>query len=264
MIRHDFARKLLVPIAVAAALTVAARYSALAAPVPIPLRLLSHACLIPLLALVLLRQPLPRMVLSVGHVSQILAGIACVWGSMFISGNFGFERTYSDWRIALILALWDLPFLVLAFRLPERSSATIFVSTWWFFAAAAGALLLWPNGNVDDPGPLGDMVFNFFFIGMTEELTFRGVIQGYLLSRWRGKWLGLSSANWVTAVLFAWLHNLTLEANHLPWFIYLLPRGLFYGVVRERTGSWLAPGIAHGLIIPAYYFWGATGLIVMP
>ena len=263
MIRHDFVRRWLVPIAITTSLTVATHYSFLATSVPMPLSFMSHACMVPLLALILLRQPLPPMAWGNNQSWQVLAAIINVWGWLFIAGSFGFERTYSDWRIALLIAFWQLPFIPLALKLPERSSATLTVSTWWFFAAAAGTLFIWPNGYADDPGPLGNMVSNFFFTGMTEELAFRGVIQGYLLSRWRGKWLGLSSANWLTAALFAWSHNMTFEASHLPWFIYLLPAGLFYGVVRERTGSWLAPGIAHGLVIPALYFWSALGVITL-
>jgi membrane protease YdiL (CAAX protease family) len=261
MTLQDSLPKWLVPAVVAILLTVAARFSFLTPSIPMPLRFLSHAMMVPLLAVLLFRQPLPRMAMGIGQTWPLLAAIFCVWGFLLIAGAFGFERTYSDWRIALAIAAWQLPFIPLVLRLPERLASTYTVSTWWFFAAGAGTLFVWPNGYADDPGPLGGMVSNFFFTGMTEELVFRGVIQGYLLSRWRGRWLGLSAANWVTAVLFAWSHNVTLEPNHLPWFIHLLPAGLLYGVIRERTGSWLASGIAHGLMIPALYFWGALGVI---
>jgi membrane protease YdiL (CAAX protease family) len=32
----------------------------------------------------------------------------------------------------------------------------------------------------------------------------------------------------------------------------LFPMGLFLGLLRDKTGSWLAPGIVHAAIIPIF------------
>jgi membrane protease YdiL (CAAX protease family) len=105
---------------------------------------------------------------------------------------------------------------------------------------------------------------NFLFIGMAEELAFRGLIQGYLLTRLRGYFLGVSTANWITAALFAWIHNFYLDTNLLPWMSFTFPMGLVYGIIREKTGNWTISGISHGLMIPSLYAFAKLGALEMP
>jgi membrane protease YdiL (CAAX protease family) len=72
------------------------------------------------------------------------------------------------------------------------------------------------------------------------------VIQGYLLQRCPGlAGLGISWANLLAAILFAWSHNFALDPQQLPWLLFTFAMGLAFGIVRERTGSWFAPALAH-------------------
>lgn len=261
-----YLREGLLPLAVAAILAFAFSLSYLQPlpGVPDGLRMATHATLVPLLGVMLLRRRFPEVHISAAHIPLALVGLVCTAVLVLIGASLGFEQTYSDWRNAVLVAGWTLVPLVVALKLRAPALTGARVSGWWQVAAALLAVAIWPSGPTGDISVLGELVTNFLLIGMTEELAFRGVIQGHLLSRWRGSWLGISWANWVTALLFAWIHNPTFAVNHLAWFIYLVPMGLFYGVLRERTGSWFLPGVVHGLVAPALYAWALLGVIRLP
>jgi len=96
-------------------------------------------------------------------------------------------------------------------------------------------------------------IFNLMFIGFAEEYAFRGVIQGYLLDTLPSHTLiGISSSNFISAALFALIHNPSLSAENLPRLLTTFSMGLAFGVARELTGSWFAPAMAHGA--NAFYF----------
>ena len=92
---------------------------------------------------------------------------------------------------------------------------------------------------------------------LTEELIFRGFLQGQLLERPWGKRAiaGVSRANGLTTALFVLGHFW----HHPPlWALAVAAPSLVFGYVRERDGS-VYPAIALHIIYNAGYF-GVTGL----
>ena len=69
---------------------------------------------------------------------------------------------------------------------------------------------------------------------VSEELLFRGLIQGSMAKRW-SKTAGI----WISALLFALMHRSVLA------FPQMLVIGLILGILREHTGSLLLPILFH-------------------
>lgn len=79
---------------------------------------------------------------------------------------------------------------------------------------------------------------------LLEELLFRGVIQGWLREAAWGerKMFGLSSANWITSLLFVVAH---LPAQPLAWAVAVFAPSLVFGHFRERHDSLLPAVLLH-------------------
>ena len=106
------------------------------------------------------------------------------------------------------------------------------------------------------------LAFEWVFVGIVEEIMFRGLIQTQLARTWTGIWnfrgLEIPTAGVVTAVLFCLAHINPLHP-HIYWQQQVLAfgLGLYYSIVRHRTGSLLNPILAHnagdGMIVTALY-----------
>ncbi|MCX7790480.1 MAG: CPBP family intramembrane metalloprotease [Chloroflexaceae bacterium] len=105
---------------------------------------------------------------------------------------------------------------------------------------------------------LSGFVFYLLFLGPGEELLFRGYIQSTLNAafgrpfRFFGVAWGWGGA--IAAVLFGVMHVLNLGglvsgawALQWWWGMWTLVAGLVLGFIREKSGSIIAPAIAHGL-----------------
>jgi len=79
---------------------------------------------------------------------------------------------------------------------------------------------------------------------LLEELLFRGVVQGWLREAAWGarKTLGLSTANWITSLLFVVAH---LPAQPLAWAVAVLVPSLVFGHFRDRHDSLLPAAVLH-------------------
>ncbi len=230
----------------------------------IPVHWAQKPILLPVMALLILQSSLPEISFHRRHRLHVLFVTGCVALAVFAFGVLGLDKTYSSWRLAAPIVVLFSASAALALRLPAVKS-TGHASVWWYFGLCAVAFYFWPAWLSETPvSPLGNMVMNFLFIGMAEELAFRGVIYGYLAKRLHGCFLGLTHANWVTALLFAWIHNFYLTPELLPWLSFALPMGLLFGVLREKTGSWIVPGIGHGLMIPLLQLFAVLGLFSIP
>lgn len=97
-----------------------------------------------------------------------------------------------------------------------------------------------------------------FFSGFGEEFVFRGYVQSRLNQvfgrpiRMFGIQFGAGLI--VTSLLFGFFHafntydpTIGLASLSWGWALFTTFGGLFFGILREKTGSLLAPGIAHGL-----------------
>ena len=101
------------------------------------------------------------------------------------------------------------------------------------------------------------VLWRFFAAGFGEEIFFRGYMQSRLNEAWGTNWQVLGVRfGWgliITALIFAFVHVM----NPVDYFNgrydfawgHLLALFVFpYGWLRERTGSFLAPAILHGLV----------------
>ena len=102
------------------------------------------------------------------------------------------------------------------------------------------------------------VVWQFFFSGFGEEIVWRGYVQSRLNQafgrpvRVFGVPFGIGLI--VTSVLFGLLHafntydpEIGFASLSWGWTLFTTFSGLLFGVLREKTGSLIAPGIAHGL-----------------
>ncbi len=86
---------------------------------------------------------------------------------------------------------------------------------------------------------LRDMVYMLFFVGIGEELLFRGLIQRNLMDVFGWKW-GLFGAS----LLFAVMH---LTWRSIPELGFVFIAGLILGWLYYKTRSLVAPIVAHGI-----------------
>jgi membrane protease YdiL (CAAX protease family) len=212
--------------------------------------------IIPLLILTVTRRDLPAYGLSVRefryHVN--IAGTAIVPVAvaqvplMFVA--------YRQWSGALVMAAVNIALLFalgwLLKRKPTRSESGTMV--------AAGLLLVGPR--LAEQSPLGHavsaFVFYIFFLGLGEELLFRGYIQSRLNIAW-GRPFRFFGVNWgwgivITSLLFGLMHFINVYSittgrwQPEPWWAFwTFFGGLVLGIVREKTGSIVASTILHGL-----------------
>jgi len=90
---------------------------------------------------------------------------------------------------------------------------------------------------------------------LLEELAFRGFLQGWLLeySFFRRKWLGISTANLLTSIIFAVAH---LISQPLLWAASVFFPSLVFGYFRDRHQSIVTACLLHS-------WYNAGFLIVM-
>ncbi len=86
---------------------------------------------------------------------------------------------------------------------------------------------------------LRDMAYMILFVGIAEELLFRGLIQQDLTVAFGWKWALLGSAT-----LFAVMH---LTWRSIPELGFVFLAGLILGGLYLKTKSLVAPIIAHGI-----------------
>jgi len=108
----------------------------------------------------------------------------------------------------------------------------------------------------------GWLSFTWIFVGFSEEILFRGLVQTFLARTWTGVWqvgrLVIPDAGIVTTVIFCLAH---INPFHPQVFwdqqVWAFGLGLYFSTVYYRTGSLLNPILAHnysdGLVFTAQY-----------
>jgi uncharacterized protein len=106
------------------------------------------------------------------------------------------------------------------------------------------------------PGSIGaGLFFEGFYVGPTEEIPFRGLLQTFLMQRTSGRirfWkYEMHVAGVILALLFALAHFTSFWTNNF-WIavgqqIYAFALGILYAYWREKSGSLLAPIIGHNM-----------------
>lgn len=103
----------------------------------------------------------------------------------------------------------------------------------------------------------GMLAFGFLFVGVSEEVLFRGLFQTYLSRYWAGAvklpGVRISAAGVIGAIVFAAVHiRFTIDplaVTHISFgqLVQALVLGLVYAWAYDRTGSLLAPILMHNL-----------------
>lgn len=166
---------------------------------------------------------------------------------------------HNTWLGALAMSAVNVALLFVLARLlkrdPDRSAwQGVLISI-----VVLGVFGLWRGTIPPLPKMVLGVIFFLLFVGFGEELLFRGYIQSRLNEAF-GRPYQFSGINWgwgavIASLLFGLMHlfaagfNPFLGQLHLsPWWAFWnLFAGLVYALIREKTGSIIAPAILHGL-----------------
>lgn len=211
---------------------------------------------VPLLLLVVARRNLASYGLSLRNLSYHLGVAGIAFLPMAIAFfTFAFLN-YRQWSGSLIMAGVQVAVLFLLGWLLKRKPTRDENGT------LVGAVVLIACSSFAQKATLGNavsaFVFYIFFLGLGEELLFRGYIQSRLNAAW-GRPFQFFGVNWgwgiiIAAALFGLMHVLNVgglvSGAWQPqwwWGFWTFFGGLVLGLVREKTGSIVAPTILHGL-----------------
>jgi uncharacterized protein len=213
--------------------------------------------------------------IGLGLVCLVPDGIVHVW----MNGRLGTQRAtampwialYVDHAVMMLIAL-GLIALLSKGRMREyglqraQGKSYVLASIGWgaFFgilmtvADYLPSLLAHkpPENYALTPANIGGWCsFEFIYVGFTEEIPFRGLLQTFLMQRTSGRIrigsYDMHAAGVVLAVLFALAHASSFATRPL-WAalaqqIYAIALGILYAYWREKSGSLTAPIIGHNL-----------------
>lgn len=182
--------------------------------------------------------------LEVVSLSLIYTLLTAALPWFFLSQELLLPAVYS---LVLLLCLWhihykSIPLNGLGFstrHLPRYLAIAVLVA---IPLGLVEYLILRPAPGFPSFRLLGffrDLVYMLFFVGLAEELLFRGLIQRQLI-RAVGRWAGLFWA----AALFMLMHFTWKSVPELG-FVFLA--GLILGYFYWRTGNLVGPIVVHGL-----------------
>ena len=109
---------------------------------------------------------------------------------------------------------------------------------------------------------VGWLSFEWIFVGISEEIMFRGLIHTFLTRTWTSVWtvagIAIPSAGLITTIIFCLAHINPFHPHvYWPQQVFAFGLGIYYSAVYHRTGSLLNPILAHnygdGLIFVALY-----------
>jgi membrane protease YdiL (CAAX protease family) len=155
--------------------------------------------------------------------------------------------------IGIVLMLWVLSRQQQAKSLASAKSNVITTILLFLFPIAL-ALLIGKLSLI----VVSTVVWQFFFSGFGEEFVWRGYVQSRLNQafgrpmRVFGVQFGMGLI--IASLLFGFLHafntydpEIGFASLSWGWALFTTFGGLFFGILREKTDSLLAPGVAHGL-----------------
>jgi uncharacterized protein len=213
--------------------------------------------------------------IGLGLVVLIPGGIVHIW----VNDRIGMERAmampwialYFDHAVMALIALL-LIWLLSRGRLGEyglqrpQGKSYVLASIGWgiFFGILMTVADYLPsliahkppeNYALTSTNLTGWLIFEFVYVGFTEEIPFRGLLQTFLMQRTTGRIrigkYDMHAAGVVLAVLFALAHANNFATRPF-WFalaqqIYAVALGILYAYWREKSGSLTAAIIGHNI-----------------
>ncbi len=163
---------------------------------------------------------------------------------------------YREWRGAVVLSAIQVALLIVLGQLLRRKPSL------GGNGVAAGLVLLVLARNMraqpTAANAFSALLFYVLFLGLGEELLFRGYIQSRLNIAF-GRPFVFFGVQWgwgavIASVLFALMHVINLGSlsagqwQLTPWWgVWTFFGGLVFAFLREKTGSIAAPALLHGL-----------------
>jgi len=188
------------------------------------------AYLVQIIPLVLGLGVATSLMLNTNRVGGLYVALVEIVGLLLMVWVMNRQKPVAGWRRNLVTVILLLLFPVLLGLAMRRLSAVV-VST-----------VLW----------------QFVFSGFGEEFVWRGYAQSRLNQAFGRPWklwgVQFGAGLIISAILFGLLHAFNtydpaigLSSLAWGWAVWTAFAGLTFGVIREKTGTLLAPGIAHGL-----------------
>ena len=201
-----------------------------------------------------------RYHLQVGlRATGVLLPAAVIFPLMGLIGT-----THEEWLGALILAAGITVSCVFAVKrtinLETRHPRMITPAGVGSYLAIIALSLLACFALNTISGTLARVVHTLVFVAFMEEFFFRGYLQGRLNDAF-GRPFHIAGVDMgvgllLSATCFGLLHPLSsIDSMPWPWAVWTGVGGLLFGYLREKTGSVVAPTVAHGLfILPTAFF----------
>jgi uncharacterized protein len=165
-------------------------------------------------------------------------------------GSYGYQAVLAvDLAVFLFVLYRGLEGVGYRFRLGFRGLFTVGLSFALFSAIAiplglAIDFIAYQARDFDPVAFLGSLLVILLFIGIPEELLFRGLIQNFL-----DQWWGKGSPSLIAAsLLFGAAHLNNAPAPNFPYALLASIAGVFYGFTFRRAGNLLAPAMLHALV----------------
>jgi membrane protease YdiL (CAAX protease family) len=193
------------------------------------------------------------------RAAGVLLPVALLFPAIGLLGS-----THEKWPGALLLTIGVTVATVLAVR---RTASLDTREPLAISAAGTGAYLLMLIFGLltcfafnQVSGIAARAVQMLIFVGFLEEFFFRGYLQSRLNDAfgrpYRVAGVAIGPGLFVGAAIFGLLHPLTSPGGiPWPWALWTAGGGLLFGFLREKSGSVVAPAVAHGLFVLPTAFW---------
>lgn len=165
-------------------------------------------------------------------------------------GSYGYQAVLAvDLALVLFLLFREVPRLGYRFRLRRRDLRAVLAAFLFVSAAAIPLGLAIDFIEVQDRSfmPLSflsSFIAILLFIGIPEELLFRGLIQNFLESRWGRNLVSLA----VASAVFGAAHLNNGDAPNWSYALMATVAGIFYGLAYRWTGSVFGAALVHALV----------------
>jgi membrane protease YdiL (CAAX protease family) len=165
-------------------------------------------------------------------------------------GAYGFQAVLAvDLALALFVLVRCIPNIGYRFALSKRDLA-VMVGCFVAFSTIAVPLgffiefITYQSRAFEVVGFVGSSIAIFLFIGVPEELLFRGLIQNFLETKW-----GKNAATLLGAsIVFGAAHLNNGDAPNWSYMLMATVAGVFYGLAYRKTGKVAAAAVVHALV----------------